>query len=80
MLSAVKKARADKALLRAIGGRIVELRQRRRVSQRQLAFTAGLSPSHLSLIEAGKRWPSLETLVVVAEGLDVALVDLLSLS
>jgi transcriptional regulator with XRE-family HTH domain len=73
----LRKARTNRTLLSAVGRRIIELRCERGLSQRQLALAAGISPSHLSLIESGKRWPLLVTLVEIAEVLDVAAVDLL---
>ena len=41
------------------------------LSQRQLADRIGVSPSHLSLIESGKRDPSLKLLGEIAGSLDV---------
>ena len=41
------------------------------LSQRQLADRIGVSPSHLSLIESGKRDPSLKLLEEIAGGLAV---------
>ena len=41
------------------------------LSQRQLADRIGVSPSHLSLIESGKRNPSLKLLGEIAGSLDV---------
>ena len=41
------------------------------LSQRQLAGRIGVSPSHLSLIESGKRDPSLKVLEEIADSLAV---------
>jgi DNA-binding XRE family transcriptional regulator len=40
-------------------------------------LTLGISPSHLSLVESGKRWPSLAMMVHIAGGLDVEIEELL---
>lgn len=57
-------------------GRLVrEWRQRRRMSQMELALEAGISPRHLSFLETGRSKPGRETLASLAEVLDVPLRD-----
>lgn len=41
------------------------------LSQKELAFKAGIGSSHISLIEAGKRSPSLGTIEKICEALNV---------
>lgn len=51
----------------AIGARIRQARESAGVSQKELGRAAHLSPSYVSLLEAGKRTPSEQTLSVIAE-------------
>ena len=55
-----------------IGQKIKSIRQKRRLSQRQLALYAGVSPSYIAYIERGNRSPSLTTLKRIAHCLGVA--------
>lgn len=50
-------------LVRAIGSELRRLREDAGLSQAMVAAAAGISPSHLSYIEAGRREPSLEVLL-----------------
>jgi transcriptional regulator with XRE-family HTH domain len=50
---------------------IKELRQDRNVSQEELAHRSGLSRTGMGFLETGKRWPRLDTLMSVAEGLNI---------
>lgn len=55
-------------------GSLVRLwRQRRRLSQMELALNAGLSTRHLSFIETGRSRPGPEVLMSMAEQMDVPL-------
>jgi transcriptional regulator with XRE-family HTH domain len=65
MVTAVASNRAG-ALLR-------EWRQRRRMSQMELALEAGVSTRHLSFVETGRARPSPEMVLHLAERLDVPL-------
>jgi transcriptional regulator with XRE-family HTH domain len=56
-----------------VGAQIRSWRQRRRVSQLDLALDAGVSQRHVSFIESGKAQPSREMVVLLAEQLDVPL-------
>lgn len=56
--------------------RIKELREARDWNQTVLAYHAGLSTSQISLIETGKRNPTLETLEGIATALGVDIIDL----
>ena len=52
------------------------LRERRNLTQAQLGKRAGLRPASVSHFETGQRVPSLETLVKIADALEVT-VDVL---
>jgi transcriptional regulator with XRE-family HTH domain len=54
-----------------VGALLREWRQRRRLSQLDLALEAGVSARHLSFVETGRSRPSPEMLLQLAEQLDV---------
>lgn len=56
-----------------VGQMVRSWRQRRRLSQMELALDAGVSTRHLSFIETGRSKPSPEMLISLAERLDVPL-------
>ncbi|XXT83589.1 helix-turn-helix transcriptional regulator [Sorangium sp. So ce726] len=58
-----------------IGGLLREWRQRRRMSQLDLACEADISTRHLSFLETGRAQPSREMVIHLAERLDVPLRD-----
>lgn len=55
-----------------IGMRIREERKKRGMSQQEIAVAAGLSLPHISVIELGKSHPKVESLVKIAEALQVS--------
>lgn len=57
----------------SVGDRLREWRQRRRLSQLDLACEAGISTRHLSFVETGRATPSREMLLHLAERLTVPL-------
>jgi transcriptional regulator with XRE-family HTH domain len=61
-----------KALL---GARIKELRRRKGLTQDKLSEIVGIDPKHLSRIEVGKGYPSLDTLDKIGKVLKVELKD-----
>jgi transcriptional regulator with XRE-family HTH domain len=63
--------------LRALANRIKELRDQKGISQEELAHRAGLSRTGMGFLETGKRWPRLDTLMKVADGLNITLDELL---
>jgi transcriptional regulator with XRE-family HTH domain len=63
--------------LHALSKRIKDLRLARGISQEELAHRSGLSRTGMGLLETGKRWPRLDTLVSVAEGLNITVDELL---
>src|SRR3954451_15604266 len=60
---------------RSVGDSLREWRQRRRMSQLDLALEAEISQRHLSFIESGRSTPSRDMLLHLAERLDVPLRD-----
>ena len=61
---------------RAVGKRIKTVRQRRGLTQDQLAEQVGLSPKYISGIERGVENPTMEILLRVAKALEVEPYDL----
>jgi transcriptional regulator with XRE-family HTH domain len=58
-----------------VGALLREWRQRRRLSQLELALDSGVSTRHLSFVETGRSRPSAELLLHLAEQLEVPLRD-----
>src|SRR5437868_9399941 len=57
----------------AVGTLLREWRQRRRLSQLDLALEAGISTRHLSFVETGRSRPSAEMVMHLADELEVPL-------
>lgn len=55
----------------SIGSLVRQWRQRRRISQLDLAIEADVSPRHVSFIETGRAQPSRAMVLRLAEALDV---------
>ena len=62
---------------KAGGRRIKTARERNKLPQEQLAEMVTLSPMHVSVIERGVKLPKLETLINIANILDVSADELL---
>jgi len=62
-----------------IGIRIGELRAKKGMTQEKLAGKMGINPKYLSSIERGKENPTLDTLIKLAESLEVDLSDIFTL-
>jgi transcriptional regulator with XRE-family HTH domain len=58
-----------------LGGLLKDWRQRRRMSQLDLALEAGVSARHLSFLETGRSRPSREMVIHLSEQLEVPLRD-----
>ena len=72
-----RSAMADIMVYRqALGANIRKLRKGRKVSQERLAEIIGASRVHVGYVEQGKRTPSLDLLLDIAEALDVPMRDL----
>ena len=63
-----------------LGRQIRYIRKRRKMSQAQLAETAGISNNFVGLIERGERFPSLETVDHIAKALKTDLKELFAFS
>ena len=63
--------------LGAIGRNVSRLRRARGLSQEELAHAAELRQAYLSQLEAGKRNPTIRTLIRIAEALGVPLSGLI---
>src|ERR1700709_1835838 len=66
-------ARADQAQPVHIGDHLREWRQRRHLSQLELAGDAEISARHLSFVETGRSAPSREMVLKLAQRLEVPL-------
>jgi transcriptional regulator with XRE-family HTH domain len=60
-----------------LANRIKRLRLDKRISQEDLAAKAGLSRNGMGLIEQGKRWPRLATLLKIADALGMTIEEVL---
>ncbi len=60
----------------SIGRTIAVLRENREMSQEVLSGLAGIARSHLSVIENGKKSPSISTLSRISEAFGLLLSDL----
>ena len=58
-----------------LGARIKELRKLRALSQERLAEMIDIDPKHLSRIEVGRSFPSMDTLAAMAKSLQVEMKD-----
>lgn len=67
---------SDDVLLKTVGSRIRLLRQERNMSLRDLAYSIGMEPPNLSVIENGKSNPQLLTYAKIAAALNVTLKEL----
>jgi len=64
-------------VLLALGKRMRELRAKQNFSQEAFADHCGLHRTAMSLIERGKRVPSLRTLLTISSGFGITLSELL---
>lgn len=60
-----------------IGRNVAEARKQARLSQNGLAIRLSVHPNEISRVERGVSCPRLTTLLPIAHGLEVALIDLL---
>ena len=58
-------------MIQKLGGKISEIRKKKKLTNKKLAEMAGITPSLLSQIEKGTASPSLSTLQAIAEVLEV---------
>jgi transcriptional regulator with XRE-family HTH domain len=69
---------ADKTYARKFGARVRTIRQEQALTQERLAWDCDIDKGFLSQVEAGKRIPSIPTLVALATRLGVGAADLLA--
>jgi DNA-binding XRE family transcriptional regulator len=60
-----------------LANRIKRLRLDKKISQEDLAAKAGLSRNGMGLIEQGKRWPRLATLLKISDALGMTIEEIL---
>jgi len=60
------------AQIKHIAKRLREERERQRISQLDLSFSAGLSQNQVNYIETGKRTPNLYTLLSICKALHIS--------
>jgi len=70
------KAEYSKYVLKAVGKKIKQLREKQNISQTQLAFECGISQVQVSRIETGEINTTIGTLSLIAKALDVGLDEL----
>jgi len=58
-------------ILKNIGKSLRKIREEKNISQKELSFSMGIKPTQYSRIETGNAVPSLNTLLKVAEALEV---------
>ncbi len=63
-----------------LGSRIKELRKNRGLSQEKLAEMVNIDPKHLSRIEVGRSFPSMDTLTEISKALKLELKDFFEFS
>lgn len=60
----------------AFGNTLQKLRREKMWSQEYLGFESDLSRAYISLLERGRRSPTLDTIMVLCAALQISLVDL----
>ncbi len=71
---------ARSASTAAFGRAVRVLRLERNISQEELSFRAGMDRSFVGRIERGSNNPTYETLIKLADGLDVAPPEIVALA
>jgi transcriptional regulator with XRE-family HTH domain len=69
----------NKALVKAIGERIRALRNKKMISQEELANEADIPLSQIGRIERGENNPTISTLYVIATAFEIELKELLNI-
>jgi putative transcriptional regulator len=68
---------SDEIYLISLGKKIKEVRLSKKISQTEIAYRCGFDKSNYNTIEAGKRNPTVTSLIKIAKALDVKLIELL---
>ncbi|WP_395052825.1 helix-turn-helix domain-containing protein [Flavobacterium sp.] len=67
---------SDKQYLIALGKKIKEIRLQKKITQTEIAYRCGFDKSNYNTIEAGKRNPTIISLLKIANALDITIIDL----
>jgi putative transcriptional regulator len=67
---------SDSDYLLALGNRIKEIRMGKNISQTELAYRCGFDKSNFNTIEAGKRNPTILSLLKIANALEIDIKEL----
>ncbi|MCL2838745.1 MAG: helix-turn-helix domain-containing protein [Oscillospiraceae bacterium] len=62
---------------KALGNKLISIREDLGISQEELAFKCGLAAAHMGQLERGEKSPTLDTLQKIADGLYITISDLL---
>ena len=65
----------EKKILIALGKKIKEIRLRKKISQTEIAYRCGFDKSNYNTIEAGKRNPTITSLIKIANALETSIVE-----
>ena len=65
------KGNANQSVEKTFGQVLQQLRKERGLSQEELGFESGYHRTYISLLERGKKSPSLKTIFKLAKALDV---------
>jgi len=66
----------EKELLKRFGKKLAEIRKLKKLSQEELAWTAGIGDNQIGRIERGENSPSLDTVFKIAKALEVSAKEL----
>jgi len=66
--------------LKLLGEQIVSIRKKKGMSQMELAYAIGMEKPNLRQIEKGKRNITIKTLLLISEGLEISMSELIKLS
>lgn len=72
-----KLQNSDKEYLILLGNHIRQIRLSKKISQTEIAYRCGFDKSNYNTIEAGKRNPTITTLLKIASALEVSLEEIL---
>jgi transcriptional regulator with XRE-family HTH domain len=71
-------SRGSAKLRHALATQLRILRQRRGLTQERLAFLAGIHPTYISILENGRKSPTVDVLDRIARALEVKISTLLA--
>ena len=77
MLTTKAQDKKHQDFLDKLGERIVHLRKKKKMSQNDLALECGWDKPNLSRLEKGRVNPSVKTLLILCEGLNITIQELL---